>query len=456
MPGVAAADGWKSRVLAAFVGALFGLAFLKFGNPIVLDHLIEVPANGWEYVFLPWPLRWGYKMLMITAVAAIVLRASARSISPLPRWVVLLPSLWFAWQLASAAQTIDPRLTQAALFHFGACLLCFFIGLWGLGRMRDLTAFWVCILAAFWLVLWTGLEQQYGGLEATRKMFYEQPGWQQFPPDYIKKIQSNRIFSTLVYPNALAAAILLLLPPALVVTWRLSRRLTDPSRAVLVGVLAYAAVACLYWSGSKSGWLIGLVLVLAAGLQRPLSKRVKIGIVGAVLVLGLTGFFIKYAPYFRRGAPSAAARFDYWRAAVRTAVHNPVFGTGPGTFAAAYRKIKPPGAEMALLAHNDYLEQASDSGWLGLLTYSGFILGSIALLPRRRQIVNRPEAFAVWLGLLGWTLQGFVEFLLYIPALAWTAFALFGWLWAGPAQGEPRSVSPTQNNEANEEPANPR
>lgn len=38
--------------------------------------------------------------------------------------------------------------------------------------------------------------------------------------------------------------------------------------------------------------------------------------------------------------------------------------------------------------------------------------------------------FSVWLGLLGWALQSFVEFGLYIPALAWTAFFLFGWLWA--------------------------
>ena len=36
--------------------------------------------------------------------------------------------------------------------------------------------------------------------------------------------------------------------------------------------------------------------------------------------------------------------------------------------------------------------------------------------------------FAVWLGVLGWALQGFAEFGLYIPALAWTAFALLGWL----------------------------
>jgi hypothetical protein len=35
---------------------------------------------------------------------------------------------------------------------------------------------------------------------------------------------------------------------------------------------------------------------------------------------------------------------------------------------------------------------------------------------------------AVWLGVLGWALQGVIEFGLYIPALAWPAFAFLGWL----------------------------
>ena len=37
-----------------------------------------------------------------------------------------------------------------------------------------------------------------------------------------------------------------------------------------------------------------------------------------VVIAGLAGFFIKNAAYFRRGAPSVSARFDYWQAAVRT------------------------------------------------------------------------------------------------------------------------------------------
>ena len=81
---------------------------------------------------------------------------------------------------------------------------------------------------------------------------------------------------------------------------------------------------------------------------------------------------------------------------------------------------------MARLVHNDYLEQASDSGVIGFLLFSALIVGSLKFLYRKSH--SQLALFFGWLGLLGWALQGFVEFGLYIPALAWPAFLFLGWL----------------------------
>jgi hypothetical protein len=52
----------------------------------------------------------------------------------------------------------------------------------------------------------------------------------------------------------------------------------------------------------------------------------------------------------------------------------------------------------------------------------------------------------MWLGLLGWAIQAFIEFGLYIPALAWPMFVFCGILWGIP--GALEKVNPGLNNGA--------
>lgn len=417
------------KVFAGLVGAWLGLSLLKFGNPIILDRLVEPPREFWEFVFNSWPVAWGYAMLaVLLAASAPVVRFKAK----VPFWVLALPLIWFGWQLLSATGTVDARLTKATVAHFTVCLVCFYLGLFALSRVEEMTLFWVFLVAGFVWVLWTGFGQHFGGLESTRRMIYAQGDWQQLPPEYLKRIASNRIFSTLVYPNALAGAILLLLPPLLGVLLDLTRRMTNIGRGVLVGLLAYAGAACLYWSGSKSGWLIAMALALLVLLRLPFQRKVKVAIAATALAIGLAGFFVKFSTYFERGATSVGARFDYWRAAWATAKTHPWLGTGPGTFSISYRQLITPESEMTRLVHNDYLEQASDSGFPGFAAYLVFILVSMTLLFHNTD--KNQLRFLVWLGLAGWALQGLVEFGLYIPALAWPAFLFLGWLWGTDAK----------------------
>lgn len=412
-------DGW----FAAVAGLWLSLGLLKFGNPVILDPLVARPESFLEWVFQSWPVAWGYILLL---GVLIVSWRSLRFGTEVPWWLLVLPVAWFGWQLAAATQTISPELTRLTLWHFGSCLAAFYLGVFGLSGVKRAGPFWAVLAVGFLLVMWSGFSQRYGGLEAVREFIYAQPNWEALPEEYLKKVASDRVFATLVYPNALAGAILLLLPGLAVAVWGMDR-LSGAARLVGVGLLIYMGTACLYWSGSKAGWLIALALGLIALLHAPMSARIKWLMVAGVLGAGLAGFFVKFGSYFERGAPSAVARFEYWRAGWTTWKENPVFGSGPGTFSVAYQKIKPPEAEMARLAHNDYLEQGSDSGVVGFLTYAGWVLGGLIWFYQRHQGAWSPLGFAVWLGLAGWTMQGLVEFGLYVPGLAWPAFLLLGW-----------------------------
>jgi O-antigen ligase len=215
---------------------------------------------------------------------------------------------------------------------------------------------------------------------------------------------------------------------------------------------AYTGLACLFWSGSKAGWLIMLGMGAVAFLHVPqLGKRLKAWVILLSLVVGLGAFYAKHAGYFAKKTNSATARLDYWQAAWQLFKEKPIFGSGPGTFKVGYQRLRRPGSEPTRLAHNDYLQQASDSGFVGMCSYLVFMLGSVAVLYRRcrpgergpmtgpatepRRLPKQApsetgwQVFAVWLGVAGLAAQEFVEFSLYIPALAWPFFLSIGWLW---------------------------
>ncbi len=418
---------WPGRVFSGLFGAVLGLSLVKFGNPSVLEWRVDWPSNGYEWVFSPWPVVIGWWFLAGAVLVGIfVMRRESNA----PRWLIALPLVWLCWQFVCATQTVDAKLTTGTLKHFIACVVCFYLGVFCLSRVRNLTAFWLCLMAGFAFVLATGLQQHFGGLEESRKHFwlYVFPTMKEVPAEYLKRMSSNRIFSTLFYPNTLAGVLLLFLPAVLAFAWSLEHRFTVDARILLLVLFGAPALACLFWSGSKGGWLLMMMLGLVALLQLHFERKWKIALIALALVVGLGGFAARFSSYFKKGATSVNARFDYWQAAVRTAESNPLFGTGPGTFAIPYKTIKRPGSEMARLAHNDYLQQASDSGVLGFVVYVTFIAVTLFYCKPKAGADGYPLKFAVWLGLLGWASQSTVEFDLYIPALAWGGFGLMGWL----------------------------
>ena len=395
-----------ANIFTLFFGAFLGLALLKFGNPCILEKLVERPTNFLEWTMNAWPVSIGWSLL--AGIAVLGFFSSPRVASTKLAW---LPLVWFGWQCVSATHTLSNVLTMATLEHFAACLVCFYLGLFALASAQNLRLFFLGLLGALIIVIAVGWQQHFGGLAETRKYFftYIYPMMKTVPPELIKKMSSDRIFSTLFYPNALAGALLLLLPVSLTVIWLARDFLTIGARTLLVSLLGIGALACLCWSKSKSGWLLMLLLGLLMLLRLRFGKKLKLVLISVILAIGLASFAFRFAGYFQKGATSVSARGDYWSAAAQTAAANPVFGTGPGTFAIPYAKIKKPESEMARLVHNDYLQQASDSGLIGAVAYLMFIAGSLWVTWRK---IARDDwlKFSVWLGLLGWSLQSFLEF----------------------------------------------
>ena len=481
-------------VFAVVAGLFFFVAILKFGDPVILDNVIQPPENAWAAVFESWQVKWGYWLmlpLMVAGLADILWRTRGRTrgSASLPgaglKWRLALPAAWLGWQFVSATQSVSPRLTSMTLEHFSACVVLFYLGCFALKGVRNPWPLWTGLALALCWVIRAGFEQHFGGLEATRHFFYSMKDGADLPPGllnnpaYQKRIDSDRIFSTFSNPDALAGCIVLLLPVTLVFLWQITPKVRTAIRRAFVAILGGCGLACLYWSGSKAGWLVALVMGMVALGHSTLSMKWKRNLICGVLILGVAGFGVRYAGSYKKQKVSVVTRSIYWKAAVQIAAKYPVLGTGPGTFSVPYGQIKRPADDFARLCHNDYLEQACDSGVPGFVAYTAMIAGCLSWLYRYRAtrlahedptvpccgqlgraaarpyrigagrddlpvvrvppegIMSQPCharniqgfgcCFVVWLGVMGLCLHSMVEYHLYIPALAWPMFFLMGW-----------------------------
>jgi hypothetical protein len=386
---------------------------------------------------------------------------------------------------------VDAFLTATTLWQLGGCVACYFIGALVIGAPASGPARWsssfslsgntlkrelqpdsragpeagpphsrnafplllIGILIAFAFCLVRAVDQRLFEFPASHQMLVEgeRTGWTNIPPEMLlemkhdgsvittngvdvanpamlARVAKGRVMGTLVYPNALAGLILLLLPVSLALAFNSTRQMKPPIRGAVITMSCLLGGLGLFWSGSKAGWLIGLALAGIWLFRLNGSARLKWAMFTTVLLIGLAVFALRFHNYFASGATSVGARFDYWRAAAQTTREHPLFGTGPGTFQRPYAQIKSPDAEMARLAHNDYLEQFSDSGIIGGIGYAAWIGLALIIVGQHAWRSGGYLQFSLFLGLLGWFVQGLVEFSLYVPALAWTAFTLLGCL----------------------------
>jgi len=443
-------------------GLFLGLAILKFGNPVILDNKIAPPDSFSEAWTDFWPTHWANWILLPLGLFGAAIAFSKKLPWPTTKWLWLLPLLWLGWQLFSARQTVDANLSATTLWQFFGCVACYFLGAFLFGGGRSLNFLLIGILAAFTFCLVRAIDQRIFEFPQSYQLLGEgeRVNWTNVPPEMLvqmkqdgsvittngadmvnpailKKFAEGRVNGTLVYPNALAGAILLLLPVSLVLAFSSTRKLRPPIRVAVIALAIFLGGAGFFWTGSKLAWLIAIAIGCLYLFRLKWPVRLKLTLLAAIIVIGLGIFTVRFHHYFAKGATSAVARFDYWRAATQTTLANPLLGTGPGTFQKPYAKIRDELAaknpqtelpEMARLAHNDYLEQFSDSGVAGGIFYTAWILAALATVSRRTWKSENIIMFAIFAGVLGWFVQGVGEFGLYIPASAWTAFTLLGCL----------------------------
>ncbi|MBI5685316.1 MAG: O-antigen ligase family protein [Verrucomicrobia bacterium] len=425
---------WLTRTLH---GALWTLVFLlpvKFGG---LALLPEHPANLDDWIFSRWPLEVAVVTAFVWAAVAAVAAWRERGVA-LGGWA-WLALVWFAVQWLSACVSPWPERAWSVAAFFSVATVFFFIGWWPAENERRYRSVLGALVVATVVVCVVALHQHFGGFEEALRYAREHP--ESVPPEVRAhlaaiegKLAQGRVFGTLFYSNTLAGYLILVAAPACWWLWRFLRermeggeRAVRVTCAVLTAAFAALVLGCLLLTRSKGGFAaLALALVGGLALCRQVNWRWRAGIMVALLAVGAVFFGVQG---FRRGAETLEARGDYWRAGVAMIVEQPWIGGGPGTFGKRYVERRRPDAEPTRLAHNNFLQQWTDSGIIGFSSFTALWIGTLWLGARRlRSGPFDPLTWATWTSLAAWTLHNLVDFDLYVAAVAWPAFLMAGWM----------------------------
>ena len=393
------------------------IAPLKFGTPVVLSAAVLPPQTIWEWIFFSWP---NQLLPLILAVATVGLALDSQWLPARRDWLWVLPGIFLVTQLVAAQTSICAATTTDTLLHFAVCVAVFYLAA---RYVRDSAAVaWVFggLTLATLIVVVFAVQQYFGGLAATREYAATYGG--NLPKDLQLRLTSNRVFSTLVYPNALAGFLVVAFAPVLAWLWSCRLRVWLKWGTLLfVGGLMVFTLAL---TGSRGGFIAFAAMVLA-GLVAA-SRRVWWTLAAAAVIAGV---FVtaQQAGLIRHGWASASARGDYWRGAVAIARDHPLFGTGPGTFGSIYPKYKTATTEEAQLVHNSYLQMWSDSGVAAAVVFA--LLWLVAIrdgFRLARRSGGDVAGIAVVAATTGWVVHGFLDFDLYVLGVAVPAFLLLG------------------------------
>lgn len=317
-----------------------------------------------------------------------------------------------------------------ALALFSAATLCYYLAVLAVRDERDLRVLLTMLAASLVIVCWIGFIQKAGGLARTAA-WAEQYRPESLQEGVLRKIHDPRgvrIFSSLVYPPALAGFLALTLGPCLVAVWLWREKFTRGAQITLATIMVVAVGLCLVWTRSKGGLLAFALAGVTTLLFLPISRKQRFYIAISTIAVAVVVLMIGYGVSdFRYAVSTGGKRIGYWQAAAKIFADHPAVGTGPLTFGSIHSAYKTPTSEFARLAHNNYVQMASDSGVLGFASFTAlWTVGLFGALWRFSKKANWRITAGLGAGLLGWMWHNAMDFDLYIAGIALPAFILLG------------------------------
>jgi O-antigen ligase len=151
-------------------------------------------------------------------------------------------------------------------------------------------------------------------------------------------------------------------------------------------------------TGSKAAIAAMVIAVATTVVVRQTTSRARLQVGGGMLgVIGLLVAIVLAVPVARTALlGSADVRVDYWRAGVALVAERPLLGHGLEGFSVQFPRVKLPGGEETVLAHQETLQAAVDLGLPAAVVLVGWWIALLATMrPTTGGLIPRAAATGI-------------------------------------------------------------
>ena len=222
----------------------------------------------------------------------------------------------------------------------------------------------------------------------------------------------TRVHGSFGNPNVLASFLLI----GIGATTLLAVDLMGRKRLLLIAALGpqIAALALTYSRGGYAGlaaFVLSGAALLASVRRRAWPAGLAIGGLVVAAALALPSVGLRAGSVALEEGDTTQSRLFIWRTAIRVWEAHRIWGTGLGTFNAAYSPYRPPGVMTTYAAlrvpgsaHNDYLQLIAEIGLVGAgLLLAAIVWGALRVARRYRA---GGEGDRIWMGTWAATIVG--------------------------------------------------
>ncbi len=383
---------------------------------LVFGPLTGGATKPWSFSISLW--------LALTGLVAMAVKRMWADKSILPRHPFELPMLiLLGLAVISLFATIHPLSTFWALLRLITYLAVFYLAL-------DATASRTATKQLIGLIIGVGVVLCFIGLI---KYFNSPiPGFW----SYVPQSQEGFFLSTYLNHNHIAGylAMALALGMGMMLSNSFSRGLAWLGCTLLF-------LVCVVLTMSRGGWIsigISVIFMVASVSLKKKSNSFRVMAIGFILVAVVGLALLGSSPAIQRvksledhGDSSRVNRIGIWTASLNLIKHNPLFGTGLGTFPYSFPTVRPPGAQLRYNeAHSDYLQIVIELGLPVLipLIWWLFLFFKVGLSHIRKS--NTSLGTAVSLGTFGGALaiiiHSAVDFNIQLTANGVLFFSILG------------------------------